>query len=60
MKKSIRMLVGIISHPFKILIFHLNGGMSQYDGLKKRAIQREENKAVFRSIHMASLTHTKI
>ena len=60
MKKSISMLMGIISHPFKALIFHLNGGMSQYDGLKKRAIQRAENKAFYRNIYMASVTNTKI
>lgn len=60
MKKNIRMLVGIISHPFKALLFRLNGGMSQYDGLKKRAIQRAEEKAFYRNIYMASVTNTKI
>lgn len=60
MKKSIRMLVGIISRPFKSLLFHLNGGMSQYDGLKKRTIQRAEEKAFYRNIYMASITNTKI
>ena len=60
MKKNIRMLVGIISHPFKSLLFHLNGGMSQYDDLMKKAVQREENKAFYRNIYMASVTHTKI
>jgi hypothetical protein len=60
MKKSIRMLVGVISHPFKALISHLKGGASQYDGLKKKAVQREENKALYRSMYMASVTNTKI
>lgn len=60
MKKSISMLVGIISHPFKALIFHLKGGAKQYDSLKKKAIQRAENKAFYRCIYMASVTHTKI
>lgn len=60
MKKSIRMLVGIISHPFKALLFRLNGGMSQYDGLMKKAIQRTENKALYRCVYMASVTNTKI
>ncbi len=59
MKKNIRILVGIISHPFKALIFHLNGGMSQYDGLKKRAIQRAESKTFYRNIYMASLVSHK-
>ena len=54
------MLVGVISHPFKALIFHLKGGASQYDGLKKRAIQREEYKASCRCMYMASVTHTII
>lgn len=60
MKKNIRMLVGIISRPFKALIFHIKGGASQYDGLKKRAIQRAEEKAFYRNIYMASVTNTKI
>lgn len=54
------MLMGIISHPFKALLFRLKGGASQYDGLKKRAIQRAENKALYRSMYIASVTNTKI
>lgn len=60
MKKNIRMLVGIISHPFKALISHFKGGDSQYDSLQKQAVQREENKALYRSMYMASITNTKI
>ena len=60
MKKNIRMLSGILLHPFKGLIFRLNGGANQYNSLQKKAIMRAENKAVYRNMYMSSVTNTKL
>lgn len=58
--KNIRMLKGIILHPFKALFFRLSGGANQYDILSIRANYRRENKAFQRKIHLSSLTKTDI
>lgn len=58
--KHIRMLKGIILHPFKALLFRLAGNGKQYDILSIRANYRRENKAFQRKIHLSSLTKTDI
>lgn len=58
--KNIRMLKGIILHPFKALFFRLSGGASKYDILSIRANYRRENKAFERKIYLSSLTGTNI
>ena len=58
--KNIRMLKGIILHPFKALLFRLAGNGKQYDILSIRANYRRENKAFERKIYLSSLTGTNI
>ena len=60
MKKSIRMLLGVILHPFKLVLFAIRGGAAQYENLTRRANNRTRTKQIDRCIYMSSLTNTPI
>lgn len=57
MKTDLNILKGIFLHPFKALYFVLNGGVSQYNILKRNAQYRAENKAFWRGMYIESLIH---
>lgn len=58
--KNLRLLKGVILHPFKSFIFHLSGGANKYDILAKKADYRQQEKAFERKIYLSSLTGTNI
>ena len=60
MKKNIRMLVGVIAHPFKALIFKISGQRYKYTNLERNARNRAYMKASERQVFLASLTGTPI
>ena len=60
MKKNIRILVGVILHPFKLVLFAIRGGVAQYENLTRRANNRTRTKQIDRCIYMSSLTNTPL
>lgn len=60
MKKNIRMIKGIILHPFKALYFVISGKRKDYTILQERAEIRAKNKAFYRSLYMNSLIGIKL
>lgn len=60
MKKSIRILVGIILHPFKALIFNVSGKREYYTRLAANARNRAYIKALERRMYLSSLTGTPV
>ena len=58
--KDIRMLLGVIVHPFKALYWTILQRGKDYDVLKNRAQFRQEMKASERALYMATITRTKL
>lgn len=58
MKKNIRMIKGVLFHPFKALYFVFSGKRKDYTILQERAETRAKNKAFYRSLYLSSLTDT--
>lgn len=58
MKKNIRMIRGVLLHPFKALCFRLSGGVGKYHSLQVKADLRAKEKAFYRSLFLSSLTGT--
>jgi len=60
MKKNIRMIKGIILHPFKALCFVISGKRKDYFILHVKAEFRAKNKAFYRYLYINSLTGIRI
>ena len=60
MKKNIRMIKGVLLHPFKALHFVISGKRKDYTILQGRAEKRAKEKAFYRSLYMNSLTGIRL
>lgn len=58
MKKNLRIIKGVLLHPFKALYFVYSGKRKDYTILQEQAEIRAINKAFYRSLYLSSLTDT--
>ena len=59
MNKNLRLIKGVVLHPFKMLCFKLNKEREHYNiVLSNRARYRKEDKQRQRALYMSSLTNT--
>lgn len=59
-RKTVRIIVGMLSYPIKRACFALSGRRKYYALLSLKASEREKEKAFYRGFYLASLTNTDI